>query len=420
MRFEANRDMKVDAVQGDDGLFTLRSKGLALRRRPELEIVAVPEGALRAAGAVINQVAEYTVNTAEVFAAQRIGLTLGNEEDEDDDGDLLMLALRAIVVEAPKTGLFARLGGGGKGVLRLVDIMAEDGGAPLTALSTMLVHRARVRLAGDDVDGAREELETAIEIFPGEEHTGSGPVIGDGKATFNWQNHLAYLTLAELEADAGDEDEAATLFGQALARSDELALAEIGAPVRELTNTDERELERVAARIVEHNLSRDPRFGGAPAPSAAHAVLVSPLWEHVGDGEIGRRASLVPAGFRELYYEGAGARGLRSAGARIAANGLRDALGDPARLAWSMRDVRGLWKDDHAPLVETLGDLHPAHGLLSTLLVFVGRCFRAGATEAQIVAGLAGTDDDALARLLAAESEWERAQYDAALSMDES
>lgn len=417
MRFDANRDMKIDAAQGEDGLFTLRTKGLALRRRPELEMAAVPEGALRAAGAVINRVAEYTVNTAEVHSGQRIGLTLG---DDEDDADALMLALRTIVADAPKTGFFARLGGGGKGALRLVDLATEDAGAPLTALTTMLVYRARVRLADEDVDGAREELRTAIEIFPGEEDTGSGPVIGDGTAAFNWQNHLAYLTLAELEGDAGDEDEAATLFGQALARSDELAFAEIGAPLRDLTSTDAEGLERIAASIVEHDLSRDPRFDGVPVPSAAHAVLVSPLWEPVGDGKVGRRASLVPAGFRELYYEGAAASGLRSAGARIAANAVREALADPARLAWSMRDVRGLWKDDHAPVVETIGDLHPAHGLLSTLLVFVGRCFRAGATEAQIVAGLAGTDDDALAELLTAESEWERAQYSAALSMNES
>ena len=419
MRFDANRDMKVDAAQGDDGLFTLRTKGLALRRRPELEMVAVPEGALRAAGAVINRVAEYTVNTAEVLADQRIGLTLGDEDDDDDD-DTLMLALRTTAAEVPKTGFFAGLGGGAKGVLRLGDVTAEDAGAPLTALTTMLVHRARVRLAKDDVDGARDELRTAIAIFPGEEGTGSGPIIGDGAAAFNWQNHLAYLALAELEGDAGDEDEAATLFAHALARSDALALAELGAPVRDLTSTDGSDLERIAARIVLHNLSRDPRFDGVPVPSAAHAVLVSPLWEPVGDDKVGRRASLVPAGFRELYYDGAAASGLRTAGARIAANAVREALGDPARLAWSLRDVRGLWKDDHAPVVETVDDLHPAHGLLSTLLVFVGRCFRAGATEAQIVAGLAGTDDDALAELLTAESEWELAQYGAALSMNES
>jgi hypothetical protein len=410
MAFDANRDIKIEGSQGADGLFTLRTKGLADRKRPELEMTGLPEAALRAAGGVINKVAEYSVNQAEVLADQNIALFLPrDDEDEDEDEAPVMLALHTVEAEAPKGGFFARLGGGGKGVLRLVDIVGEKNGPPLTAIATMLVYRASVRRESGDLEGAREELDAAIEIFPGEENAGAAPVIGDGTAIFNWQNHLAYLALAE-----NDDDDGAPFYRQALARSDTFAIAELSAPLRDLAGIDPEELEAIAEGIVAHNLAGDSRVD-IPVPSPAHAVLVSPLWQRVEDGKIGRYASLVPAGFRELYYEGAAAEGLRRAGARLAANAVRDALADPARLAWMIRDIREVWVDDHAPVSETIGDAHPAHGLLSSVLVFAGRFFRAGASEEQIAGALRGKTDDALHALLGAHGEWEGAQYASAL-----
>jgi hypothetical protein len=406
MTFEANREIKIEASQGADGLFTLRTKGLAARRRPELEMVGLPEAALRAAGGVINKVAEYTVNEKEVLADENIGLFL--PRDDEDDAPII-LAVHTTVAEAPTGGFFARLGGGGKGVLRLVDIGGRAGEPPLTAIATMLVYRAAVRRDGGDEAGAREELEAAIDVFPGEEGAGAAPVIGDGSAVFNWQNYLAYLALAE-----SDEEDGAPYYRQALARSDQLALTAIGARLREIEGVDPNELEAIAKQIVGHNLAGDPSYA-VPVPSPEHAVLVSPLWEMVEGGEVGRRASLVPARFRELYYDGAAADGLRRAGARLAANALRESLADPARLAWMIRDVRGVWVDEHAPVAETIGERHPAHGLLSSLLVFAGRFFRAGASEAQIANALRGESDDHLDALLAAQGSWETDQYSSAL-----
>lgn len=407
MAFDANRDIKIEGSQGSDGLFALRTKGLADRKRPELEMVGLPEAALRAAGGVINKVAEYSVNQAEVLTDQNIGLYLPRDEDDDHP---LMLALHTSIAEAPKAGFFARLGGGGKGVLRLTDVVGDRHGPPLTAIATMLVYRASVRREQGDEDGAREELHAAVTIFPGEENAGAPPVIGDGSAIFNWQNYLAYLALAE-----ADDDDAADLYRQALARSDALAIADIGAPLRDLAGVDASDLEAIAEQIVRHNLAGDPRCE-FPVPSPAHVVLTSPLWQPVDDGKVGRSAALVPAAFGELYYEGPAAEGLRRAGARIAAGAVREALANPATLAWSIRDVRGIWVDDHAPIAETVGEIHPAHGLLSSVLVFAGRFFRAGASEAQIAAALRGESDDALDALLERQMEWESAQYSAALT----
>jgi hypothetical protein len=277
----------------------------------------------------------------------------------------------------------------------------------------MLVYRAKVRREGGDEEGAREELRAAIEIFPGEEGAGAAPVIGDGSAVFNWQNHLAYLALAVSDAEDG-----AAFYRRALARSDELSLTDIGARPRDLAEVDPFELDPIAEQILGHNFADDPKCA-IPAPSSAQAVLVSPLWDLVEDGNIGRRASLVPAGFRELYYDGDAAEGLRRAGARLAADAVRDALTDPAGLAWRIREARARWMDPDAPVAETIGEPHPAHPLLSSVLVYAGRCFHAGATEEQIAARLRGERDETVSALLEAESAWDTAQYAAAMSMDE-
>lgn len=213
--FAANRDIKIEASETSPGLYALRTRGLDTKKRPELEIAGVPEVALNGAGGVINMLADYSVNVAEVIAGQ----TVGNLLAAGEDGRKLLMVVRAVEVEKPKGGLWAKLSGGGKGVLRLVDIDA-DARAPLTAIATMLVHRAALRRAKDDRDGARSELEAAIALFPGAAATGKAPDIEGVSGTFNAQNHVAYLDLAAL---AEDDAERARRFREALERSEELA-----------------------------------------------------------------------------------------------------------------------------------------------------------------------------------------------------
>ena len=216
--FAANRDIKIEASETSAGLYTLRTRGLQGKGRPELELAGVPEVALNGAGGVINMLADYSVNVAEVLAGQTVGNLLAATED----GRKLLMVVRAVEAEKPKGELWSKVvGGATKGVLRLVDV---DGAAnaPLTAIATMLVHRAALRRAKDDLEGARSELDAAIATFPGVDATAKAPEIEGGGGTFNAQNHIAYLDLAVL-AGQGDEKECARRFDEAVARSQELA-----------------------------------------------------------------------------------------------------------------------------------------------------------------------------------------------------
>ncbi|MDB4936732.1 MAG: hypothetical protein JWP87_3704 [Labilithrix sp.] len=255
--FSANRDIKIEASELPGGLYTLRTRGLDGKRRAELEVTGIPEVALSGAGGVINILADYSVKNAEVLAGQTVGnvLTIGEE------GRMLLLAVRAVASEKAKGGLWSKLAGGGKGVLRLVDVTGDDA-APLTAVATMLVHRAAVRLAKDDEAGARTELEAAIAAFPGVPGSGAAPTIEGTDGTFNWQNHLAYLDLALLADDVGG---AGRHYADALARSDELAHADLGATYEALAALGDEDLARAAkdiagehAPLVSRVLTGDP------------------------------------------------------------------------------------------------------------------------------------------------------------------
>ena len=421
MAFDANRDIRIEASEGAAG-FTLRTRGLADRRRPELEIVGVPEAGLNAAGGVINLIADYTVNKEEVISEQSVGnvLTIG------EDGRKLLIAVRAIASEKPKSGLWSKLAGGGKGVLRLVDVDAPAGetGAPRTALATMLVHRAAVRLTKDDDDGARTELQAAVEVFPGES-SGAAPSIGGVSGEHNWQNHLAYLDLAVLAARAGEAEEAATFFGAALARSEELARRELGATFDALASLDDAIIAREAKRIIDHNLAALHR---TPGPTTAFLTLASPIWELAEEvegagGTTARRASLMPSALVALYYEGAAAAGLRRAGPDLVTKILVACREEPWRAAWPARETRKAWLSEEAPLLDTIGAADAVHGLVSSVLADVARCFRAGASDEEILSHYSAGPEDARARARETFDEklgrlaiWEGEQYLSAMS----
>ena len=392
--FSANRDIKVEASETAAGFYTLRTRGLADRKRPELEIAGVPEAALNAAGGVINMLADYSVKNAEVFADQ----TVGNVLAVGDDGRKLLLVVRAVLAEKPKGGLWSKLTGGAKGVLRLVDV---TGGAeaPLTALATMLVHRAAVRRAKDDDEGARSELEAAIATLPGEPGAGEPPTIDGTEGALNWQNHLAYLDLATL---AGDDLDAATKqFGDALARSDALARRELGASFESVTSLADGDVAREAKRIVEHNLEH---AGRGPGPSGALLTVASPVWELADDGRAARRASLLPVELFSLYYDGIARERLLRDGASLVTAILERERKAPWRAAWVARATRTVWVSEEAPLLEPVGPAHPADGLVSTVLADVARCFRAGASNDEILARYAGREGASAATLAALEA----------------
>lgn len=193
MAFDPNKHLKLHAEETSNGRYLLRTVGLVAFRRPELEMIAVPEPALTAAGSVLNLIASYTVEKSEVFADQTVGNVLAVKGEDRE----LLLVVRTVEATPPAAGLWKKLTGTGKGVLRLVD-PDEGSTTPLMALATMLVHRAALRRAKDDEAGARAELEAAIAAYPGEQGKGPPPVIEGANGLVNWQNHLAYDDLARL------------------------------------------------------------------------------------------------------------------------------------------------------------------------------------------------------------------------------
>ncbi len=397
-KFAANRDIKIEASETPGGLFTLRTRGLADKRRPELEVAGIPEVALNGAGGVLNMIADYSVNAAEVVAEQ----TVGNVLAVGDDGRKLLVVVRAVASSIPKGGLWSKIAGGGKGVLRLVDVTG-NADAPLTAVATMLVHRAAVRLAKDDEEGARTELQAAIATLPGAPRAGQAPQIDGAGGAFNWQTHLAYLDLAVLAQ--GDVDQAATYFGDALARSDELARREIGASCDALLALTHDDVLRDAKHVLEHNLENAHR---APGPTSQLMTLASPIWELDDQGRSVRRASLLPARLASSYYDGPVAERLLRDGATLAAKIVERNGTAPWRAAWIARETRSAWISDDAPFLEPVrAPAHAADGIVSTLLADVGRCFRAGATDEEILAryGARSSDDEqASAELVAIEA----------------
>lgn len=414
MAFDANRSIKIEASETSPGSYVLRSRGLADKRRAELEIAGVPEAALSAAGGIINILAQYTVDKAEVLAGQNVGNTLVI----GDEARKLLLVVRTVEAEKPKGGLWSKIAGGGKGVLRLVDVDGPDAAAPRTALATMLVHRAAVRRAKGDDEGARAELQAAVLTFPGEPDAGSPPSIDGVEGVLDWQNHLAYLDLASLAGD--DLGEAAAYYGEALVRSDELARRELGATASAVQALGEGDIAREAARILAHNLG-DIRRG--PGPSDALVTVASPLWQLAEDGVSVRHAALVPAAMMGLYYEGAAAEALARDGVSLVTRILAPPGGRRWRAAWLARASREIWLDESAPALERIepAPAAPAAGLVSLVLADLGRCLRAAATSEEILARYAGEEasaqqasaiDDKLAALRA----WESEQYTAATS----
>ncbi len=405
MAFDPNKDIKIEASETGPGVYVLRTRGLADKRRAELEIAGVPEVALNAAGGVINMIAGYSVSSAEVLADQTVGnvLTVGDDERK------LLLAIRAVVAEKPSGGLWSKISGGGKGVLRLVDVTGSTDAPPRTALATMLIHRAAVRRAKDDAPGARSELEASIATFPGKPDAGSPPSIGGAGGIFDWQNHLAYLDLADLTEDV---DAAAAHYGSALGRSDDLARRELGAALKDLdafVGRASSEIPKEATRIIEHNLSSPTKSAG-PTPSLV--TIASPIWELAGDdgAQIARRASLVPTELVAIYYGSAQAERLLTTGAPLVAKILGAETMTVARAAWIARGTRRIWVSEDAPMLQSIGAPHPVHGLVSSVLADIARCVRAGGTDDEIALRYTATSASLDAKLVEL-SVWEGEQY---------
>ena len=98
----------------------------------------------------------------------------------------------------------------------------------------------------------------------------------------------------------------------------------------------------------------------------------------------------------------------------------------PWRAAWIARATRDMWISEEAPFLDHLGPAHAADGVVSTVLADVARCFRAGATNEEILARYASRSGaspaevealEAIEAKLAELATFEGEQYIAAMAL---
>jgi hypothetical protein len=394
--FEARREMTVEA-KVDGGAYRLTTRGLARHDRPELEITGLPEAAIDAGADLLNRVADYTVNRAQLRDGERLALELAIEGVEQTP---LLVVIRAR----------------GRGVvLRVVDPVSDEPAVPLTAVATMLVHRARAHVANEEPQDAIAQLRASIGILPGAATAHLPPFEGTD-AIYNWHNHYAYLELSKLIEDARG---ARHLYGQALARNRALMIDELGGDPRQVAAASHEDALDQLDSIAELNLESAITTPEAGVP--VHMV-VSPIWQPLEDGRSGRCASVIPSGLVGCYYQGRAREALEGTMLTTLVADCFDRHRDElVELAWRTRAVRKLYLGSDAEIVDVV-ESHPADCLLSALLTEAARCVHGGVTEAELRVHF-GLSDDAkatrtLSEKLAELEEWEGDQYLRAMGFD--
>lgn len=147
--------------------------------------------------------------------------------------------------------------------------------------------------------------------------------------------------------------------------------------------------------------------------------LASPIWEVAGvvaEATATRGGCLMPSALVSLYYEGAAAEGLRRSGPALVTRILTACREEPWRAAWIARETRLAWLAG-APLLEQVGPAHAVHSILSSILADVARCFRAGATDEEIVTRYGAATEEVAGTRVSLEDKlglfavWEGEQY---------
>jgi len=410
MTFDAQRDTVIRVAEGAPGLYTLTTDGLHRQGRPELEITGVPEVAAKAVAAnVVNDLADYTVNRAEVKHGQYVTLTkrLAGSTKEP-----LVFALKALWGRPPSGGIVARLTGkADRGVLRIVHPAAESADAvPLTLLASAMVHRAEALALVDRAEEALAELEAAIQLYPGEPTDGPRPRLEGVDGDDNWQNRTAYRRWTRLAAKLGGD-----VYPAAFARCAPLAERKLGATLAAIAALDEVR-PQVAAIVAANLAAYQPR----PGPTEELVIYRSPLWEPGGSGESRIGLTMLPRGFEESYYAGDARRALES-GALVDA--VAEAVAAHRHAPWRLLPLVDLgyaiYGDEAVPVAPAeRRPGNPSHLLASALLADGARCVRAGMTVEMIrdrfADPQAAASPEAAERIAALEA-WEAERYVAAV-----
>ncbi|MBX3193250.1 MAG: hypothetical protein KF819_40070, partial [Labilithrix sp.] len=262
----------------------LRTRGVHTHDHPELEIIRVPQAGANAAADLINDLLSSVVDVGKaLLAGERWGGALRVRSDDPHRE----LAVALVARQAPEPG-----------VLGLFDFYPEDATNAHQSIATMMVHQANRLVAGGEVAAAAALLRESIAIFPGAHLAGAPPEL-DLQGDLNWQNHLAYLRLAEITPDPAESEH---LLQEVHTRVEWLAERDLGGTVAAVRAAlgvhDFSSMVRLAREILDHNVASPHAKHG---PHEGVLLVASPLWSRGESGQAVRRFRLLPAGFAVMY-----------------------------------------------------------------------------------------------------------------------
>ena len=366
--------MTIIVTPTEDG-YHLRSDGLARRDRPELEMLGVPEAQIKNAGAVINQIANYAVNKANVGAGERIGIV-------SDNGILLARFQQGPTIEVG--GLFGFRKRQAE-VLRVTEPMDRMEYSK-TLFSTIMLWRAGMHLESDDRAAAVKELRASIEFFPGEPNSDDEPEL---PAPYNWENHLAYAMLARL---AAEPDEIEGYLSSALVRSRCFQRRELGDEAARLCELRRDPLVERARQLVIENCT-EPHLQPV-APNGSVVMITSPIRTRAvnedGTTVAVRKAAIIPSEFTAYYYfEDTPARLVEEAGVlEVAVDMIVENADRPERLLRLTNDIRDIYdeRSEDAPVFQNDEPVPYRAGdtALSLAIAHVARLAFAGMSVAEL------------------------------------
>lgn len=377
-------EVEVHPNESGDGL-RLRTSGLAQVKHPELELIEIPEEQADAAAALLRTVAGYVQQQRLVAAGELLTLA----------GPRAAMVVGLEAAPAPKgekKGFFKQLFAGPPSVLRLIEPDASMT-YPKTLLATLRLWRAATWME-EEPDRAKEELLASIEYFPGDPaRRTETPQLG---AAFNWENHLGYALLAQL-----DPERALHWLEQAFARADSMEFDRLGDSVDDLAAEKRKHLLETVSVIIEHNLDSYREEEEAPGV----VMVSSPIWLHAydrhGESVAQRTVTVLPELFADYYYRGKVAKRLQKDKGlhEIVVDAVQKHGATPWKLALMVQEIRKLYEEgENDQMIDaSVPDYMPGTQILSLLLADLGRRLAAGTSDDELRAAYGLTDDEAAA-----------------------
>ena len=356
----------------ENGAFTLRTGTLRtspLRIGPlrigeapgpyRLEMVGVPEAALRAARITLALVADLVSEVA--------------PGPNENVGVHLARSLLVVSLLEPRAS-------DGQRILRVgsPDSDAREDEPPWSAIGSVLLDEAGSAVARGDLAAAERVLRESLGLFSGDPARARLDGLGP---EYNRENALAYDMLA---LDVGPAD-APTLFVAGLKRNPYAAFVEVGGAPGALAEPSYIHLAELARFIAYQTLREVDEVG---------ACTRSPIWYLDPEGRVARSAPSWPPDYGALYFRGEPARALADEWSiATIVDAIAKRRHEPLAIFERTFATRVLWREPPGARLEVTNKpfVSPSR-LLSLMLAHVGHGVRAGLSRDEIRACL-GADD---------------------------